>query len=145
MSHHLSVESRMYRTALYLYPRRFREEFGEEMAQDFDDASLEALTTDRSRFAFRARMCADLARTIVARWADTGLPAIALAAAIVPLLAVAGLTRLSAQAALGLPAGTGDADLIALALLVMVVLLVIVTTLFFTVWFAHPWVRRRGR
>ena len=145
MSTHLSFESRIYRTALYLYPPRFRQEFGEEMAQDFDDASLEALITDRSRVAFRVRICADLARTIVARWADTGLPSIAIAAAIVPLLAAAGLAQLSSQAALGPPASTDEADLITLALVVMVVLLIVVTTLFFTVWFAHPGVRRRGR
>lgn len=146
MTARLSFESRLYRTALYLYPPRFRHEFADEMAQDFDDASGEALVKDGGLALFRARIYADLFKTITLQWIETGLPAIGLTSALIPLLTVALLAGLTPHAAfVDVPAGREDADLLTLLFLVVVVLLIVATTVFFTVWFAHPWVRRRER
>ena len=69
----------MYRACLFLYPPAFRDEFGPEMAADFESATTEAWRAERSAgvIACWARVALDLARSIATQWLRTGFPALA--------------------------------------------------------------------
>jgi hypothetical protein len=144
-----SLDSRIYRAALYLYPPEFRRDFAHEIVRVFDEARHETQTGDANGlWAFRARMGADLAGAIVRQWLSTGWPYIAVMATLVPLMAASAVASLPRLAAFQPPAGSADEDARAMALLldmVLVVLLVIVATIFMTFWFTRPVSRRRRR
>lgn len=129
-----------YRTALWLYPPRFRGEFGDELARDFDEAAAEAWRSGGSRGLVRllASVGADLVTSLVVQWARTGAPILA-------LIAVGSATILMSAAAtiVSAPRWTHavrpqDQELLTMMLLVGAVLLVIVITIFFTLYFLSP-------
>jgi hypothetical protein len=138
-----SLDARLYRAALYLYPPAFRREFSPDMIRDFDEARREAQLAGRGLWAFRAQMSADLGRSVVLQWLRTGLPAIVAMAVTGPLIVASALASVWRPVSFVLPQGTADADLIALELLVAVVILVIAATIIFTLWFTRPILRRR--
>jgi hypothetical protein len=140
----LPIDARIYRAFLYLYPPQFRREFAEEMARDFNEATSEAQAARGGLVTFRARICADFLKTVLFQWARTGLPAIALVAAIVPLYTVTLLARLSQSTPVSIPTEP-DAEMLAIVLLVTVVLLIVVSTILMTVLFVHPRLKRRAR
>jgi peptidoglycan/LPS O-acetylase OafA/YrhL len=74
---------RVYGALLHLYPREFRDEFGEEMLCDFADATSAAWHAGGAHAvtAFWARSCWDVAGNALLQWCRTGRPAQILAAA----------------------------------------------------------------
>jgi len=141
-----SLDTRLYRAALSLYPPAFRREFSPDMVRDFDEARHEAQVTDQGcgLWTFRAQMITDLASTVVWQWLRTGLPFIVVLAVTGPLIAASALASLWRPVSIVLPRETADADMIVLELLVAVVLFVIAATIIFTLWFTRP-IRRRIR
>ena len=145
MSLSTPLDARLYRTALYLYPPRFRREFAEEMRRDFEEATFEAHAERSSLLAFRTRICADLVKTVLLQWARTGLPAIALVATVVPIVTATLLARLSQATPMVIPTENPNEEVVALVLLFMVVLLIVITTILLTVLVVHPRLKRRAR
>jgi hypothetical protein len=141
----LLLDGRLYRAALYLYPPAFRREFGGEMVRDFEEARLErcAAGAVTHSWSFHVHITTDFVKTVVWQWLRTGLPVIALVSAGIPLLVAGLLADFSRSQALKLPAGTPDADVIALALLVMVVLFIVASTILLTLFFSRSLLHRR--
>jgi hypothetical protein len=137
----------MYRAALYLCPPEFRREFSDEIVRVFEDARREIAGADarESLWAFRARIAADLAATIVRQWLRTGWPYIALAAIASPVIVIALVTGLFTLAAARVPRVEADNDVMVLALLSATVVLLIAGTIILTLWFTRPLLYRRRR
>jgi len=142
-----SLDTRLYRAALHLYPPAFRRDFSREIVRVFDEARQEMLRTrpQDGLWAFRARMIVDLARTIVGQWLRTGWPYIAVLSILYPLTAASALSSLWRRWPIVLPRGTADADILMLELLAAVVLLIVATTIILTLWFTRPLLYRRRR
>ena len=142
-----SLDTRLYRAALQLYPPVFRRDFSREIVRVFDEARQEMLLTrpEDGLWAFRARMIVDLARTIVGQWLRTGWPYIAVLSILYPLTAASALSSLWRRWSIVLPRGTADADILMLELLAAVVLLIVATTIILTLWFTRPLLYRRRR
>jgi hypothetical protein len=142
-----SLDTRFYQAALYLYPPAFRREFSQEIVRVFNEARHETQVASPGGglWAFRARMSADLASTIVLQWLRTGWPFIVVMSMLYPLMAVSALASLWRRTpfVFVLPRGTADADVIALELLAAIVLVVIATTIIVTLWFTRPLLNRR--
>lgn len=138
----MSLDTRLYHAALYLYPPAFRQEF-----RVFNEARYETQASSRGGglWAFRAGMSADLACTIVRQWLRTGWPFIVAASILYPLAAASALASLWRRTPFVLPRGTADADVMVLALLAAIVLVVIATTIILTLWFTRPLLHRRHR
>jgi hypothetical protein len=144
-----SLDTRIYRAALYLYPPEFRRDFAPEILRVFEEARRDTQTGEADGlWAFRARMAADLAGAIVLQWLRSGWPSIAVMATLVPLIAASAVASLPRLAAFAPQAAAADDDARAMALLldmVLVVLVVIVATIFMTFWFTRPLLDRRRR
>lgn len=71
-----TLSKRIYRTLLRLYPSQFHDEFGSEMAADFDDAADEAWLTGGwpCVLSLWNLVVADLAGALLRQWFRTGLP-----------------------------------------------------------------------
>jgi hypothetical protein len=139
-----SLDGRLYRAALSLCPAGFRFEHGDELARDFDEARGEALATgDRALWIFRLLMAVDLARTFAVQWFRTGVPAMALASAIVALALAAGLATVARRATIPLPSNTADAEILGVLLLAVTCVMVIAITTSLSLWVSRP--GRRGR
>jgi hypothetical protein len=133
---HLDVQ--LYRAALWLHPAAFRREFSPQMLRDFIEARAEALTSHERRglWVFRARMGADLIRSIIHQWLRTGWPVILILAVTGPLTAVSLLARMWRPISFDLPIDAPNADLITIELLAVVAFMIIAATIIFTVAFA---------
>ena len=139
-----SLDGRLYRAALSLCPAGFRLEHGDELARDFDEARGEALATgDRALWFFRLLMAVDLARTFAVQWFRTGIPATALAAAIVALSLAAGLATVARRATIPLPHNTADDEILGVLLLAVISVMVIAVTTSLSLWVSR--LGRRGR
>ena len=140
-----SLDSRFYQAALYLYPPAFRREFSREIVLVFNEARHETqIASPRGGlWAFRVRMSADLAKTIVLQWVRTGWPFIGVISMLYPLIAASALASLGRRTPFVFPGGTPDADVIVLVLLAAIVLVVIATTIIVTLWFTRPLLYRR--
>jgi hypothetical protein len=144
----LSIDAWWYGAALWLYPPAFRREFQDELSSDFEDGRSEALAagTARARWRFRAQLLLDLSRSLPVEWIRSGLPLVALLAAVVPMSAVyllaLGVSRV--RIVLG-PRALADADVIGVVLLASVCVTLIAMTIVLTLWFARPprWQPRR--
>jgi hypothetical protein len=143
------LDTRLYRAALHLYPPAFRRDFSQEIVRVFDEAREETLLTrpEDGLWGFRARMIADLARTIVRQWLRTVSPYIAVLSILYPLTAASALSSLWSRLTFVLPRDTADADadVLMLELLAAIVLLVVATTIILTLWFTRPLLYRRRR
>src|SRR5918995_7510659 len=139
-----SLDGRLYRAALSLCPADFRFEHGDELARDFDEARGEALATgDRALWSFRLLMAVDLAPTFALQWFRTGVPATALASAIVALALAAGLATVARRATIPMPSNTADAGMLGVLLLAVTSVMVIAVTCSLSLWVSRP--GRRGR
>ena len=139
------LDARLYQAALYLCPPSFRREFSEEIVRVFAEARDDAQGggTGRGLWAFRARMSADFARTMLGQWMRTGWPAIVVGSLLYPLTAVSAIAKLWRRGPFVLPRGSADADVMALELLAAIVLVVIAATIVLTLWFMRPLLYRR--
>jgi hypothetical protein len=142
-----SFDITLYRAGLQLCPPAFRRDFSAEMLRDFDAARTEAQSSGRRRdlWALRAQMGSDLLRTIAVQWLRTGLPLIAVLALAVALIAAASLVSVWPRMYVDLPAGTADADVIAVALLAVTVVIFIASTIMLTLWIMPALLRRPSR
>jgi hypothetical protein len=142
-----SLDSRLYRAALYLCPPAFRREFAGDMTRDFDDARRDALAEaiGGRLWQFRALMAVDLARTVAREWLTSAWPFVVLAAIVGPLAITSLLARFWRPVVIAVPAGAPDADLVVLELLVAVVFFVVASTIIFTLTFARIRQPRRRR
>jgi hypothetical protein len=144
--------TRLYRAALYLYPPRFRREFGAEMAADFEDAQRELASPGpegpglhRKGPGLLLSFGADLIGSLVVQWLRTGLPVIIVMAVAWPIVLLSAVARYWRPVFFQLPPRSEDADVIALVMLVTVVLFIVVATVMFTLCFAIRPIRRRRR
>jgi hypothetical protein len=135
-----SIDAWWYGAALWLYPPAFRREFRDELSSDFEDGRSEALAagTTRARWRFRAQLLLDLSRSLPVEWIRSGLPLVAVLAALlsmstfVLLAQAASYVTFEAQS----PAQP-DADVVDLVLLASVSVAIIAATIVFTLWFAR--------
>lgn len=143
----VSLDTRWYQAALYLYPPAFRREFSREIVRVFDEVRHEtqAANPEGGLWAFRARMSADLAITIVRQWLRSGWPGIAVMSILYPLTAAAALARLWRHAPVLFPRLNANPDEVVLMLLSAIVLVVIATTIILTLWFTRPLLYRHRR
>ncbi len=74
----LAVAAFLYQTLLHLYPSSFHDQFGSEMAADFEDATEEAWRALGWLGVLQLwpRIGADLIRGVLVQWLRTGLPAV---------------------------------------------------------------------
>jgi hypothetical protein len=140
------LDTRAYQAAQYLYPPAFRREYSQEIVRVFNEARHEQVASRGALWAFRARMSADLASTIVWQWIGTGWPlvmVISMMSMLYPLVAASALVSLERSGPAVLSIENPDADVIALTLLAAIVLVVIATTIILTLWFTRPLLYRR--
>jgi len=144
MSSLLPLDTRVYRSALRLYPERFRREFSPQMLGDFDEARDEAVSTGRrwALWRFRGRILSDFAHTLVLQWLRTGRPVIAVSAMFGTVAVVVSLVRVWPRTPV-LSADQADTQLILLEVMVVVTFLVITATIIATLWSARLMRRRR--
>lgn len=142
-----SLDTRVYRAALYLCPPEFRREFSEEIARVLEDArgEIAAGSGGESLWTFRVRMIADLAATFVRQWMWTGWPFIFAAAILSPVIAIAFVTGVFKLAAARVPRVDAGNDVMMLALLSATVVLLIAGTIILTLWFTRPLLYRHRR
>jgi hypothetical protein len=132
--------SAVYRAALHLYPPAFRREFGSEMARDVEDASRDARKEGerRWRVAFWTAIAADLLHSAAVQWLKSGIPTVAMVAAMVVAATITMLARVWPAPPAVVALSAADHDLALLMLLSAVVLLLIVATIVFSLWFLRP-------
>jgi hypothetical protein len=139
------VELRLYRAALRLCPPAFRDENADEMLHDFTAAREEARGAGRRElWRVRLQMAIDLVRTVAVQWSRSGLLLIALAALVVPLVAVEALVRLAVRARFTIPREVDQPELLGLLVLAVTSVFVIATTIAMTLWASRP-IRRARR
>lgn len=145
-----SREGRCYRLALRLCPPVFRREHGEEMSRDFDELRGEAAARGNGAlWTLRFAAAVDLMRTAGVQWLRTGLPAIALVAAVVQLaiaLGLAAFTRL-AVISLSMPDHVthADAEVMGILLIAITSIVLIGMTITLNLWVTRLNRRRRPR
>ena len=139
-----TLDARLYRGSLRLFPIRFRRDFSDEMLRDFEDDRSEALESGRATalWTFRGRMLRDFTRTLGVQWLRTGLPAIGVLAMASTLVFLSALAHVWRRVMINLPSGSPDEDVIVLVMLTVVLFLFIVGTILLTMWSAR--VVRRG-
>jgi hypothetical protein len=143
----LPLDTRCYQAALYLYPPAFRREYSGEIVRVFNEVRYETQVANPGGglWAFRMRMGADLASTIVRQWLRSGWPCIVVMSILYPLTAASALARLWRRAPVLFPRVNSNSDLVLLILLTATVLVVIATTIVVTLWFTRPLLYRRRR
>ena len=74
----LGTAVHVYKVLLRFYPPSFRQEYGDEMVCDFDEATFDAWTAGRwpAVAALWMVVCADFGRTVAMQWVRTGWPAL---------------------------------------------------------------------
>ena len=136
-----------YRALLRLYPPAFRRNFTDSMAADFADACAEARTRGGTTalLAHVLAATANLARSIPWQWLRSGVPFIALAAALCAAVAVSTLSWLLPGAVWTVSLGPGVEDEVLLVLVIITALFPVLAVVLFHGWFLMPSLRRRPR
>lgn len=130
-----SLESRLYRAALSLYPAGFRRDHADEMARDFDEARHEAAADDgRAVWFLRFVIAIDLVRTLAAQWVRTGLPVFAFASIIVTLAIAELLATLARRATARIPHGLEDEEIVTVLFLAVIAVVLIAMTIVLSLW-----------
>ena len=130
-----SLDGRLYRAALSLCPPGFRQDHGDEMARDFDEARHEAQAeSGRALWFLRCLMAIDLARTLAVQWIRTGLPGIALVSTLVPLAIAEALATLARSTTVRIPRGLEDEEVVTLLFLAVIVIVLIAMTILVSLW-----------
>jgi hypothetical protein len=139
-----TLDIRIYRASLGLFPPAFQRDFSDDMLRDFEDDLNDVLQEGRavSLWSFRARMLRDVTRTLGVQWLRTGWPMIIVLAMAFTLTFMSVLAQVFLNVVIQLPSGSSDQDVIALEMLTVVVLLFIVATILLTMWSGR--IVRRG-
>jgi hypothetical protein len=114
-----SLEGRLYRAALSLFPAAFRREHGPEMASDFDQSRQEADSAS-ALWMLRACIAIDLVRTLAVQWAT-----LALAEA---------LAVVARRASIRLPAGFAHEDELIVLFMAQISVVLIALTILLSLW-----------
>ena len=130
-----SLDGRLYRAALSLCPAGFRQDHGDEMARDFDEARHEAAADgDRALWLLRCLMAIDIARTLAVQWLRTGLPVIAVASVVVPLAIAEGIATVARRATVQIPSGLEDEESVVILFLAVIAVVLIEMTILLSLW-----------
>jgi hypothetical protein len=142
-----SLDARVYRAALYLYPPAFRRDFAQEIVRLFDETRQDVLmeSSVNGLWRFRARTIADLSVAIVRQWLRTGWPLIAALSVLYPLTAASALSSLWRRLLIVLPRDSADPDVALLEMLAAVVTLIVAATIILTFWFTRPLLERHRK
>ncbi|HKT81045.1 MAG TPA: hypothetical protein VJP86_12550 [Vicinamibacterales bacterium] len=134
-----------YRAAVRLYPADFRRQFEAEMLRDFAEATSEAVGCgDRHVVALWGRVTLDFFKSLLLQWIRTGLPLVALIAAVCSFSGVALTANLLAGRTWAVAVDASpEADLLALFLLVVGLLMIVIATICLTQWFTRSLIERR--
>jgi hypothetical protein len=139
-----SLDSGLYRAALWLCPSGFRREYADEMSRDFDEARDEASTRGAGGLWWlRLVMTVDLVRTAVVQWARSGLPVIAVISVVAALALAEGLATLARYATFQTPSDPAHGEMMGIVLVATTSVFLIATTIALTLWAVRP--IRRGR
>ena len=139
-----SLDGRLYRAALCLYPAGFRREHADEMARDFDEARGEAAAAgDRALWILRLLIAVDLVRTFGVQWLRSGFPAIGLASILVSLTLAEGIATVARIARVQMPDEAVDGEVVGVLLLAVVTVVLIAMTITISLWVGR--LNRRGR
>jgi len=141
-----SVADVVYRAVLRLYPLRFREEFGSDMALDFADASDEAWMQRQwtGLLTVWLRSAGDVVRSLTRQWMRTRRPLVAVISALVALSTAVLAQTVVPRGPFLAQVKPNDRDLVILILMAACVVLVIASTIIFTQWFLRPLLYRRA-
>jgi hypothetical protein len=141
-----SLDTRLYRAALLLYPASFREEFVHQIACDFDDARADVISSGRARDLpmFWLAMSRDLARSMATQWVRTGWPVIATVALGLVWLQFTALTSFWWSTILPVNLMSENDEAIIAIMLLAVVCVVIAATIAATHWIGRS-LRRPAR
>jgi hypothetical protein len=140
MPRDLSIDGLVYRTAIRLYPPRFRQAFASELVRDFREARTEVLERRdrRGLWAFRAGMLADFVCSLPREWWRSGWPAFVILAVLGTTGPAFALLRFWPRQIVFVPPDGLDRDVVTVQLLVVSLLFVIAATLIITVWSTRP-------
>jgi hypothetical protein len=141
-----TLDTRLYRAALQLYPASFREEFVDQIACDFDDARADVVAGGRARrlVMFWLIMSRDLAGSMATQWVRTGWPVIATAALALVWLQFTALTSFWWSSILPVNLMSENDEAIVAFMLLAVVCVVIGGTIAATHWLGRS-LRRPAR
>jgi hypothetical protein len=128
-----SLEGRLYRAALSLFPAAFRREHGAEMARDFDQARQEA-DSATALWSLRACIAIDLVRTLAVQWVRTGLPVIAIASLLLTLALAEALAVVARRASIRMPAGFAHEDELIVLFMAQISVVLIALTIVLSLW-----------
>ena len=118
-----------YRAAVRLYPADFRRQFEAEMLRDFAEATSEAVGCgDRHVVALWGRVTLDFFKSLLLQWIRTGLPLVALIAAVCSFSGVALAANLLAGRTWAVAVG---------------LLMIVIATICLTQWFTRSLIERR--
>jgi hypothetical protein len=137
------LEGRLYRIALALCPDRFRREYGDEMARDFDEARCEAEAAGGPVWIVTFVMAVDLVRTVGVQWLRTSVPLIGVASIILTLTLAEGLATVARRAAIRMPAEAARDEVLGVLLLAVISVLLIAMTIVLTQWASRMSLRGR--
>src|SRR5262245_7487114 len=129
-----SLESRLYRSALLLFPAAFQRDHGDEMARDFEEARQEAADSYRAIWSLRLCMAIDLARTLAVQWVRSGLPIISVASIFISLAIAEGLAVIARRASVRMPAGIQHEDTVVLLFMAEIIVVLIAMTILISLW-----------
>jgi hypothetical protein len=139
---------RLYKRLLYLYPAAFREEFGDEMLDDFADATGEAWMAGRwpHVLALWALIGADFLRSLMLQWVRSGWPALVGISATSSLsYCVLVAQQLAPRPDLGPPRSRSEDEMLLMMFSGVVVFVLIAVTIIVTAAFWALVVRRKRR
>jgi hypothetical protein len=129
-----SIEGRLYRGALCLFPAAFRREHGAEMARDFDDARHEAVGSRRALWALRGCIAIDLVRTLAVQWLRSTLPLIAIASIFLSLAIFEGIAAVARRVVVPIPDGVAQDDMVVILFMVEISVVLIAATVLISQW-----------
>jgi hypothetical protein len=130
-----SLDGRLYRAALALCPVAFRQDHGDEMARDFDEARREAAADGRGAlWHLRSLIAIDLVRTLAVQWTRTGIPIIAIAAVSLALGMAAGLATLARRASVQIPPALEHEEELIVVFMATICVALIATTIVLSLW-----------
>jgi hypothetical protein len=138
-----SFEGQLYRAALSLFPGDFRRDHGAEMSRDFDEAREEAADSSSAVWLLRCCMAIDLVRTFAVQWVRTGLPVIAIASILLPLVIAEGVATAVRSMRVRIPDGVDHAEMVVVLFMVEISVVLIAMTIFVSLWVGRLMQSRR--
>jgi hypothetical protein len=137
-----SLDGRLYRAALSLFPPAFRRDHGAEMARDFEDARQEA-DSHRAIWRLRGCMAIDLVRTLAVQWVRTKVPVIAVASFVLSVAIAEGIAAVVRSVSVQMPHTIEHEDTVVVLFMAQTIVVLIATTILLSLWVDRLTRRRR--